>query len=106
MILLQSTDALRVITSGTPPVDVHASFADLVAATGAVTPGRTNTAISTAATTAVVLAPAAGDALIAARWFDEALPSAAAPEPPVDPPSLPGTNAFWAARRALAVRRR
>ena len=45
------------------------------------------------------------DSLIAARWFDEALPSVAAAEPP-DPPQLPGTNAFWAARRALAVRRR
>jgi hypothetical protein len=51
-----TTDKLQVITSSAATVDVHASWADLNA--GTVTPGRTNTAIVSAATTDVVATPA------------------------------------------------
>lgn len=58
MILLASTsDLLRVVTSSTSAVDVHASFVDLNGAN--VTPGRQNTLISSATTTTVVSSPAA-----------------------------------------------
>lgn len=58
MLLLTSTsDLLRVITSAAVTVDVHASFVDMNGST--ITPGRTNTAISTATTTTVVASPAA-----------------------------------------------
>lgn len=58
MILLASTsDLLRITTSGTANIDVHASFVDMAGA--AFTPGRTNTAISSATTTTVVASPAA-----------------------------------------------
>ncbi len=58
MLLLASTsDLIRVITSSTATTDVHASFVDLNGST--VTPGRTNTAISTATTTTVVASPGA-----------------------------------------------
>lgn len=57
MILLASTaDLLRIVTSAAITIDVHASWVDLNGST--VTPGRTNTAISTAATTTVVASPA------------------------------------------------
>lgn len=57
MILLASTsDLIQLITSGTPEIDVHASYADLNAPT--VTPGRKNTPISTATTTSIVDSPA------------------------------------------------
>lgn len=57
MLLLASTaDLLRIVTSAAVTVDVHASWVDLNGST--VTPGRTNTAISTAATTTVVGSPA------------------------------------------------
>jgi hypothetical protein len=57
MLLLASTsDLLRIITGQAVTVDVHASWADLNGTT--VTPGRTNTPISTAATTTVVGSPA------------------------------------------------
>lgn len=56
MILLASTaDLLRIVTSAAVTVDVHASWVDLNGST--VTPGRTNTAISTATTTTVVASP-------------------------------------------------
>lgn len=56
MLLLTSTsDVLRVITGAARTIDVHASFMDLSA--GATTPGRQNTAITTATTTTVVPAP-------------------------------------------------
>ena len=56
MILLASTaDLLRIVTSAAVTVDVHASWVDLNGST--VTPGRTNTAISTATTTPVVASP-------------------------------------------------
>jgi hypothetical protein len=58
MILLASaSDLLRVTTSAAVATDVHVSWIDF--ATGAQTPGRTNTLISTATTTTVVASPAA-----------------------------------------------
>ena len=58
MILLTSTsDKLQIVTSAAAAVDVHTSWVDNT--TTAVTPGRTNTAITTAATIDVVGAPAA-----------------------------------------------
>jgi hypothetical protein len=57
MLLLTSTaDLLRVVTSAAVPIDVHASWVDNSAS--AVTPGRTNTAITTATTTTIVGSPA------------------------------------------------
>ena len=59
MLLLNSTsDILRLTTSAaTTTIEAHASFVDLSGTT--VTPGRTNTRITTATTTTVVAAPAA-----------------------------------------------
>lgn len=58
MILLTTTsDLFRITTSSTANIDVHADFVDL--ASGVTTPGRTNTAISSATTTTVVSSPAA-----------------------------------------------
>lgn len=59
MILLTSTsDILRVVTGSAADVDVHASWIDN--ASGTITPGRTNTAaITTATTTTVVGSPGA-----------------------------------------------
>lgn len=58
MILLASTsDLLRVTTSAAVNTDVHASWVDLNGST--VTPGRTNTLITTATTTTVVGSPGA-----------------------------------------------
>lgn len=58
MLLLASTsDKLQVVTDAAVAVDVHASYADY--ATGTVTLGRKNTAISTATTTDVVTSPGA-----------------------------------------------
>lgn len=61
MLLLTSTaDKLQVISGSAVTVDVHASWVDRVAGPPEViTPGRTNTAITTAATIDVVAAPAA-----------------------------------------------
>lgn len=64
MILLTTiTDKLQVITSAALAVDVHASFLDMTQADPPVvkgtTSGRQNTAISTAATTDILAAPAA-----------------------------------------------
>lgn len=57
MILLASTsDLVRVKTSAAINADVHASWVDINGTT--VTPGRTNTPISTATTTTVVASPA------------------------------------------------
>ena len=53
MILLTlTTDKLKVVTDAAVTVDVHASFIDY--ASGTVTPGKQNTAISTATTTDIV----------------------------------------------------
>jgi len=58
MILLTSTsDALQVVSGQAAALDVHASWVDTLA--GAITPGRSNHAITTATTTTVVNAPAA-----------------------------------------------
>lgn len=58
MILLTTTsDKIQVVTTTTANVDVHASWVDLSGTT--VTPGKTNTRITTATTTDVVAAPAA-----------------------------------------------
>lgn len=58
MLLLTSTsDLLRVVTNSAATLDVHASWVDN--ASGTITPGRTNTAIASAATTTVVGSPAA-----------------------------------------------
>jgi hypothetical protein len=59
MLLLTSvSDLLQVVTGSTGAVEVHASWVDNL--NGTITPGRTNTAsISTATTTTVVAAPAA-----------------------------------------------
>lgn len=58
MLLLTSTnDLVRVITGSASTIEVHASYVDLSGTT--VTPGRTNTVISTATTTTVVPAPGA-----------------------------------------------
>ena len=57
MLLLASTsDIIRIVTDSAATVDVHASWVNLNGSTQ--TPGRTNTAISTATTTTVVAAPA------------------------------------------------
>lgn len=53
--LTSATDLVQVVTGGTQAVHVHASWVDLLS--GAVTPGRTNTSISSAATTTVVGSP-------------------------------------------------
>jgi hypothetical protein len=56
-LLNSSADKLQIVSSTTSALDVHASYADLVS--GAVTPGRQVTAITSAATTDVVATPAA-----------------------------------------------
>jgi hypothetical protein len=56
--LTATTKLIRVITSAAATVDVVASWVDFVSPS-TVTPGNTETAISTAATTTVVAAPAA-----------------------------------------------
>jgi len=57
MLLLASTsDVIRVVTDAAVTVTVHASYVDN--ASGTITPGRKNTAISSATTTTVVTSPA------------------------------------------------
>jgi hypothetical protein len=58
LILPTTNDVVRVVTGQAVTVDVHASYVD--SAVSGITPGRTNTAISTATTTTVVPAPASG----------------------------------------------
>lgn len=60
MINLESTDKISLISSGTADLDVFASYVDRISSTEVQTPGRKPTAIVTAATTDIVLAPAAG----------------------------------------------
>jgi hypothetical protein len=59
MLLLTSTsDLLKLVTSAAGDIEVHASWVDN--ASGTITPGRTNTAsITTATTTTIVAAPGA-----------------------------------------------
>lgn len=54
--LVLTTDKLQLVTDAAVTVDVHASFADLNGTT--VTPGKQNTAITTATTTDIVASPA------------------------------------------------
>lgn len=56
ILLTTTTDKLDLITGTAADLDVHASWMDY--SSGTVTPGRTNTAITTATTTDVVAAPA------------------------------------------------
>jgi len=56
LLLVSTSDKLQVVTGSAVTVDVHASYVDRAAGTD--TPGRKNTAITTATTTDVVLAPA------------------------------------------------
>src|SRR5215813_13903340 len=56
LILSSVNDRLQIITGQAGTIDVHVSWMDNLA--GAVTPGRTNTAITTATTTNVVAGPA------------------------------------------------
>jgi hypothetical protein len=61
MLLLTSpNDRLQIVTSAAATINVHASWVDTDTSSGAVTPGRTNTAIATAATTSIAGAPVAG----------------------------------------------
>lgn len=57
LILATTTDLLELVTDAAATVDVHASWMDYNGTT--VTPGKTNTAITTAGTTTIVPAPGA-----------------------------------------------
>jgi hypothetical protein len=60
MLLLTSiNDQIQIVTGVAGAIDVHATWVDTVPSTGAITPGRTNTAIITAATVSVAGSPAA-----------------------------------------------
>src|SRR6266576_6020250 len=63
LLLANTTDKIRLVTSAAVTVDVHASYMDASAANppvvGGTTSGRLNTAITTATTTDIVTAPAA-----------------------------------------------
>lgn len=60
MLLLTSTnDQLQVVTEQAATIDVHATWVDTNPSTSAITPGRTNTTITTATTTSVAGSPAA-----------------------------------------------
>lgn len=70
MILLASTtDLLRLVTSDTANIDVHASWVDLDTSGGAVTPGRKNTTISTATTTTLVPSPGSATVMRSVKTF-------------------------------------
>lgn len=57
LLLVATTDKLQLVTDAAVTVDVHVSYMDYNGST--VTPGRQNTAVSTAATTDVVASPGA-----------------------------------------------
>ena len=57
LLLVATTDKLQIVTGAAAAIDVHASWSDNAA--GAITYGKTNTAITTATTTDVVAAPGA-----------------------------------------------
>jgi hypothetical protein len=57
LLLVSTSDKLQLVTSAAVTIDVHASWVDNSAT--AITPGRTNTAITTATTTDVVASPGA-----------------------------------------------
>jgi len=56
LILALTTDKLQVTTSAAVTTDVHASFVDVIVGTSS-TPGKQNTAITTATTTDIVAVP-------------------------------------------------
>lgn len=56
LLLNATTDKFQIVTSAAATLDVHASYVDLSGTT--VTPGKQNTAITTATTTDVLAAPA------------------------------------------------
>lgn len=58
--LASSSDVIQIITASAASIECHASYVDLVLSSGAVTPGRRNIIVSTAATTTLVGSPAAG----------------------------------------------
>jgi len=58
LLLAATTDKLQLVTSAAVTVDVHASFVDRDTS-NVITPGKQNTAITTATTTDIVAAPAA-----------------------------------------------
>ncbi len=61
LVLASTSDIVRIVTSAAAQIEVHASYADLTASTGAVDIGRTNTAhITGATTTTVVPSPGSG----------------------------------------------
>jgi len=61
MLLLTSpSDGLQIITSSAAIINAHASWVDTNTGTGTITPGRTNTAVSAAATTGVAGTPVSG----------------------------------------------
>ena len=57
LLLTTTTDVIQIVTGSATTLDVHASWVDNAA--GTITPGRTNTEITTATTTTVVGSPAA-----------------------------------------------
>ena len=61
LILASTSDIIRVTTSAAGDIEAHVSWVDLTTSTGAVTPGRQNTSITTATTTTLAPAPASGD---------------------------------------------
>lgn len=56
LLLTTTTDVIQIVTGSATTLDVHASWVDN--ASGTITPGRTNTEITTATTTTVVASPA------------------------------------------------
>jgi len=61
MLLLTSpNDRLQIVTSAAAIINAHTSWVDTNTGTGTITPGRTNTAVSAAATTSIAGAAASG----------------------------------------------
>lgn len=61
LVLASTADVIRLVTSASSQIEVHASWGDLTVASGAVDLGRANTAhITTATTTTVVASPGSG----------------------------------------------
>lgn len=62
IILANTSDLLRVVTSHAATIEVHASYMDVALTTSVVTPGRTNTIVSTATAATILASPSAGSA--------------------------------------------
>jgi hypothetical protein len=60
MLFVSTTDKLQLITTSTAPLDIFVDYVDMDNTTKAVTPGRQLTKITTATTTDIMAAPAAG----------------------------------------------